>query len=182
MFATGVGGVHAWEISITQFNAYLMVSQDIATIYSTNAMTGRLSCRLHLHPLWLPVQTRPPHLLPPTISPALVQDRNMVHDYIHRRVYSRNLLCLHLLVQAHRHELGRDHNGWRLHQSAESVHCDGRGQHYQRRCNIFLADSHGHQASDSPSAKDWTGHHLWHWVFDSRHLGRSSFHPAGFVD
>ncbi|KAJ4133299.1 hypothetical protein NW754_016107 [Fusarium falciforme] len=33
MFATGVGGVHAWEISVTQFNAYLMDVYLAAFIY-----------------------------------------------------------------------------------------------------------------------------------------------------
>ncbi|RSM19222.1 hypothetical protein CDV31_001898 [Fusarium ambrosium] len=33
MFATGVGGVHAWEISVTQFNAYLMDVYFGAFIY-----------------------------------------------------------------------------------------------------------------------------------------------------
>lgn len=74
MFASGAGGVHAWEASIETFNIYLMVSLSQPQNSCRRILTtvGRLSRRIHICPLRFTSQTGSPHVLLPTLSPAVV--------------------------------------------------------------------------------------------------------------
>jgi hypothetical protein len=74
MFASGAGGVHAWEASIETFNIYLMVSllQTQNSCQKILTTVGCLSRGIHLCTLWLPGQTRSPHVLLPTLSSTMV--------------------------------------------------------------------------------------------------------------
>ena len=92
MFATGVGGVHGWEISIEQFNSFMLVScktiiylciqrdslpsdcsnSPICMATKIPQPTGHLYRINNLHTLWILRQNFSTRLLSPAFPSAVV--------------------------------------------------------------------------------------------------------------
>lgn len=180
MFASGAGGVHAWEASIETFNIYLMVSlsQSHSSCHKILTTVGCLSRCIHLCPLWFPSQTRSPHVLLPTLSSTMVQDLSLVNRCVHQRIYHWNILRCDVCLPSYCYELGCYNHRRQMYQQTWAVYRDRDNQHHQRCYPIHTTIANGFTTPDALQAEDWFDGHLYYWIFDGRHIDRAGLSLA----
>ncbi|KAF4487823.1 integral membrane [Fusarium agapanthi] len=175
MFASGAGGVHAWEASIETFNIYLMVSllRKKDNCWKILTTVGRLSRRIHICTLWLLAKLAllmfyfrlsPQRWFKISVWSTAV----FISGYTIGIFFAMMFACRPIAMN------------WdvtitegKIYQQTWSMYRDRHNQHHQRRYPIYTTAANGSATPDALQAEGWFDGHLYYRIFDGRDIDHS---------
>lgn len=136
MFSNAIGGVHAWEISIEDFNRYMLVRRyfcsngvDWDAEILTNTLSGCVHRCSYLCPLRLVREVITPRLLPPHLSRKMVPDSDLDYYFYYLRIHDGYRPGIDLCLSADSSNVGCHHYRGLLPQSSQPIHRNSSFQH-----------------------------------------------------
>lgn len=175
MFASAIGGVHSWEISLVKFNRYLLVSlitqeascrnpSTNATFTKTFRYLGRIYRILDLCSKRKFRKDSSTCFLLETVTAAVVPLLDICNAWSRHRVHHRNILQSDLRVRSYRKEFRRHHHCRFMHQLGSALHCNC-GCEYHLGCDpLHSAYPNACCATGSTQAENRPYVYLWRWL------------------